>query len=162
VLARFALCERFSPWLAGAVGAGFAGATLVSLEPGGPSASVARVALVLGASALAAGYRVLARRVAPSGDWLTVTTTQLIGAVLICLPIFIVSAATGHSHLARADAGHLLAALGTAVLATEIPFALYNAGIARMSATTAAIILSLIPVFGTAAALILVGGAASG
>ncbi|HEY6398112.1 MAG TPA: DMT family transporter [Solirubrobacteraceae bacterium] len=162
VLARATLGERVSPRLAAAVGAGFGGAMLVSLEPGGPAASVVGDALVLGASALAAGYGVLARKVAPTGDWMVVTATQLIGALFICLPLIAFSAATAHTHLGSADAGHLLAAVATGVLASVIPFALYNIGIVRMSATAAATILSLIPVFGTAAAVTLVGGGIGG
>jgi drug/metabolite transporter (DMT)-like permease len=158
VLARFALRERLSPSLALAVGAGFGGAMLVALEPGGPAASVAGDALVLGASALAAGYGVLARKVAPTGDWATVTATQLVGALAVCLPLIIASSATGHSHIGSADAGHLLVAVATGALAAVVPFALYNIGIARISATTAATILSLVPLFGTAAALLLIGG----
>jgi drug/metabolite transporter (DMT)-like permease len=158
VLARIALRERISPGLAVAVGAGFGGAMLIALEPGGPAASLLGDGLVLAASALAAGYAVLARKVAPTGDWLTVTATQLGAGLVICLPIISVSVATGHSRIAGADDGHLLAAVVTGALASVIPFALYNAGIARMSATTAATILSLIPVFGTAAALVLIGG----
>jgi drug/metabolite transporter (DMT)-like permease len=162
VLARFALRERLPPCLAVAVGAGFGGATLVSLEPGGAASSVMGDALVLAASALAAGYGVLARKLAPTGDWLTVTAIQLVGALGVCLPIVAVSSATGHSHLTSADAGHLLAGVATGALASVIPFALYNSAIARMSATTAATILTLIPIFGTAAALVLIGGGIGG
>ena len=51
-----------------------------------------------------------------------------------------------------------MAAVATEALASVIPFALYSGAIARMTATTAATILTLIPVFGTAAALVLIGG----
>lgn len=156
LLARLTLRERMSPALAVAVGAGFGGAVLVSLEPSGAAASVGGDALLLVASALAAGYGVLARKVAPTGDWLTVTATQLVGALAVCVPIVAGVSATGHSRCA--DAGHILAAVATGALASVIPFALYNAAIARMTATTATTILTLIPVFGTASALLLIGG----
>ena len=121
LLARLTLRERLSPPLAVAVGAGVGGATLASLEPGGAASSLIGDTLVLAASALAAGYGVLARKLAPTGDWLTVTATQLIGALGVCLPNITVSSATGHSDLSSADAGHLLAAVATGALASVIP-----------------------------------------
>jgi drug/metabolite transporter (DMT)-like permease len=162
VLARLTLRERLSPPLALAVGAGFSGVMLVSLGRGGQMASLLGDTLVIGGAALAAAYGVLARKWAPTGHWLTVTATQLLGAALVATPIVAVSVASGDSHLGGGDAGHLLAAVATGLLASVIPFLLYNAGIVVMSATTAALILALIPVFGTAAALILIGGGIGG
>jgi drug/metabolite transporter (DMT)-like permease len=60
-----------------------------------------------------------------------------------------------HSRLGQADAGHLAAALGVGILASVVPFVLYNAAIARVTATAAGLTLTLVPLFGTLAALVL-------
>jgi drug/metabolite transporter (DMT)-like permease len=59
------------------------------------------------------------------------------------------------SHIGHADAGHLVVALGVGILASVVPFLLYNAAIARVTATAAGLTLTLVPLFGTLASLVL-------
>jgi drug/metabolite transporter (DMT)-like permease len=113
--------------------------------------------LVLAGSLSAAGYGVLARRVAPGRDVLSLTAVQMLVAAAIALAAAAGSAAGHHSHLGQADAGHLGAALGVGILAGVVPFLLYNAAITRVTATAAGLTLSLVPLFGTLASLVLLG-----
>jgi hypothetical protein len=82
--------------------------------------------------------------------------------MLVAAAIALAAAAgsfAGHdSHIGQADAGHLAAALAVGILASVVPFLLYNAAIARVTATAAGLTLSLVPLFGTLASLLLLGG----
>jgi drug/metabolite transporter (DMT)-like permease len=154
-LAAAFLGERLGPRLRLALAAGVAGSVLVSLNAGGGMGSLAGDALVLAASLSAAGYGVLARRVAPGRDTLSLTAVQMLVAAAIALAAAAGTLAGHHSRLGQADAGHLAAALGVGILASVVPFVLYNAAIARVTATAAGLTLTLVPLFGTLAALVL-------
>jgi drug/metabolite transporter (DMT)-like permease len=156
-LAAALLGERLGPRLRVALAAGVAGSVLVSLHAGGSESSVAGDLLVLAASLAAAGYGVLAKRVVPGRDTLSLTAVQMLVAAAIGLAVGAGAAAGHHSHLGHADAGHLLAALTVGLLASVIPFLLYNAAIARVTATAAGLVLTLVPLFGTVASLVLLG-----
>ena len=105
--------------------------------------------LVVAASLSAAGYGVLAKRVVPGRDALSLTAVQLLVAAAIALPLAAAAAADHHSHLGHAGAGHLLAALAVGVFASVVPFLLYNAAIDRVTASVAGLVLTLVPLFGT-------------
>jgi drug/metabolite transporter (DMT)-like permease len=156
-LAAAFLGERLGPRLRLALAAGVAGSLLVSLNGGGGMGSLLGDGLVLAASLSAAGYGVLARRVAPGRDTLSLTAVQMLVAAAIALAAAAGSFAGHHSHIADADAGHLAAALAVGILASVVPFVLYNAAIARVTATAAGLTLTLVPLFGTLASLLLLG-----
>lgn len=149
------LSERLDGRLGLALAAGSLGAALVSLGGGGGTSSLLGNLLVVAASLAAGAYSVLARHIAPGRDVLSLTTTQMLGAAAVCVPVAALAAAAGHSHLAHADAGHLLAAVASGVLASVVPFLLFNAAIEHVTATAAGLVLTLIPLFGTAAAVTL-------
>jgi drug/metabolite transporter (DMT)-like permease len=156
-LAAALLGERLGPRLRWALAAGVAGSVLVSLNQGGGMGSVVGDVLVLAASLSAAGYGVLARRVAPGRDTLSLTAVQMLVAAAIALAAAAGSFAGHHSHLGHVDAGHLGAALAVGILASVVPFVLYNAAIVRVTATAAGLTLTLVPLFGTLASLLLLG-----
>jgi drug/metabolite transporter (DMT)-like permease len=148
------LGERLNARLAFALATGFAGAALVSLRGGGAS-SLEGDLLVVGASLAAAVYGVLARHLAPGREVLTLTVTQMLGAAAVCLPLAALAAASGHSRLDHANAGHLLVGVAVGVLAGVVPFLLFNAAIKNVTATAAGLVLTLIPLFGAAASVTL-------
>jgi drug/metabolite transporter (DMT)-like permease len=162
VLARAVLGERASPRVALAVAVGFAGSVVVGLgAAGGDHSTVAGDVLVLGGSAAAAAYSVLARRVARAGqpDPVTVTAVQLAVATVVSLPLVAIGAAGGHSQIADADAAHLLAAVATGLLTTAVPFLLFNIAIRDVEVAGGALILNLVPVIGAGLAVVLLGEA---
>jgi drug/metabolite transporter (DMT)-like permease len=158
-LAAAFLGERLGPRLRLALAAGVAGSVLVSLNAGGGMSSLTGDVLVLAGSLSAAGYGVLARRVAPGRDTLSLTAVQMLVAAAIALAAAAGSFAGHHSHLGQADSGHVLAAIAVGILASVVPFLLYNAAITRVTATAAGLTLSLVPLFGTLASLVLLGEA---
>jgi drug/metabolite transporter (DMT)-like permease len=155
ILAILFLGERLDARLAFALCVGSVGAVLVSLHGGGGASSLTGDLLVVAASLAAGAYSVLARRLAPGREVLSMTIGQMLGGTLICLPASVVVVLVGHSHLAHADAGHLLAAVAVGVLASVVPFLLFNTAIEHVSATAAGLVLTLIPLFGAGAAVAL-------
>jgi|1186.fasta_scaffold08222_2 drug/metabolite transporter (DMT)-like permease len=154
-LAVALLRERLDTRLGMALAAGFVGAVLVSLHGGGSMSSLAGDLLIVAAALAAAGYAVLARYLAPGRDAITLTTVQMLGAAALSVPLAAGGAAAGHSHLGHADTGTALAALADGILASAVPFLLYNAAIARVTATAAGLVLTLVPLIGTLASLAL-------
>jgi drug/metabolite transporter (DMT)-like permease len=128
-----------------------------SFEPkcGSASSSLLGDLLVLAGSLAAAGYSVAARTLANRAPALTVTAYQFLAAAIFVSPLTVAEVAGGHSHLAAALADQLIAAVATGLLGSVIAFLLFNVAIARTSASRAAIILNLIPVFGTIGAIVL-------
>jgi drug/metabolite transporter (DMT)-like permease len=158
LLGRMVLSERLTHRTAIAVAIGFAGSVAVGLGAvGGGGASVAGDLLVLGGTAAAAAYSVLARRVAQDGqpDGLTVTAVQLLVATIVGLPLVAAGGIAGHSHFLDADAAHLLAGVATGLLTTAIPFLLYNLAIRDVHVAGAAVILNLVPVIAAVLAVVL-------
>ncbi len=155
-LAAALLGERIDRRLAFALAAGVTGSVLVSLHGGGGSMSSAfGDVLVVAASLGAAGYGVLAKRVAPGRDALSLSAIQMLVAAAIGLPLVAAAAAGHHSHLGHVGAGHLLAALAVGVFASVVPFLLFYAAIDRVSAGVAGLVLTLVPLFGTVASVVL-------
>lgn len=154
-LATLLLRERLNRRLGMALAAGFVGSVLVSLQGGGSMSSLAGDLLVVAASLSAAGYAVLARRVVPGRNALALTAEQMLGAAFVALPLAAVAASGGHSHLGHAGAGYLLVALAVGLLSSVVPFLLYNTVIDSVTATSAALVLTLVPLFGTLSSLVL-------
>jgi drug/metabolite transporter (DMT)-like permease len=158
-LAALLLRERLNRQLRMSLIAGVLGSVLVAWQSGGAAASLSGDTLVVGGALAAAGYAVLARHVAPERDPIVVTAVQMLGALMIAVPVVGASIAMGESHLARADVGHLAVAASVGLLASVVPFLLFNIAIARVRASLAGLILALVPVFGTVASLVIVGEA---
>lgn len=155
LLAAAILRERLSRRGGVALLVGLAGAALVATEGGSASSSLLGDLLVLAGSLAAGGYSVAARTFADRAPALTVTAYQFLAAAIFVSPLTIAEVAESHSHLAAAPADQLIAAVATGLLGSVIAFLLFNVAIARTSASRAAIILNLIPVFGTIGAIVL-------
>jgi multidrug transporter EmrE-like cation transporter len=69
--------------------------------------------------------------------------------------------ARGAQHARGRDPAHLLAAVATGLLGSAVPFLLYNTAIRDLNVSVAAVILNLIPVFGAALAVALLGNSLS-
>lgn len=156
-LAVALLGERLTGRLTVALGAGFAGSVLVAWQTGGAHASLLGDGLVVAASLAAAGYAVLARHVAPEQDPVVVSAVQMLAALLLAAPLSLTSIAAGSSRLGSADVGHLALAVAVGLLASVVPFVLYNSAAAHVPATSAGLIVVLIPVFAATASIVLVG-----
>ena len=153
VLAVALLRERPRAWVIAAFITAGSGSALISGSGGGGS-SVAGDILVVASAAAAAGFAVLARHVAADGrDVLVVTAVQMLGATLVALPVGAVGVLAGTSHVASADASHLTAAGAVGLLSGMVPFLLFHTAVAHVTATRAALVLTLIPVFGAAGAI---------
>ena len=102
----------------------------------------------------AAGYGVLARHVAPGRDPVIVTPVQMLGALMIAVPIFLTSVARGQSYRNRRRRPPTLATM-VGLLGGIIPFLLFNGAITELTASRASIIGVLVPVVGAAASILL-------
>jgi drug/metabolite transporter (DMT)-like permease len=106
---------------------------------------------------VASVYSIAARRLAGRDSALTVTAYQFLAATVVIEPVAVAAGLLHGSGLARAGLDHLGAALGSGVFGTAAAYLLFNHGIARVPAGRAAIVLNLIPVFGTGAAIVGLG-----
>lgn len=152
-----ALGERPSALTSCALAVGTGGSALVALQAGGQGAGLAGDVLVLGAAATGALYGVAARRLSPTAAVLAGTGTQLLAATAVAVPLSALAAASGRSHLAHADAAHLLAAVATGATGAALPFLLFNVAIRRVTVVTSALITNLVPVIATGLAVALLG-----
>lgn len=134
---------------------GLGGSVLVTWHSDGAGSTLIGDALVIGSSLTAAGYGVLARHVAPGRDPVIVTAVQMLGALMIAVPIFVTSAARGDSHIASADLAHLALAMTVGLLGGVIPFLLFNDAITELTASRAGLIGVLVPVVGAVASILL-------
>jgi drug/metabolite transporter (DMT)-like permease len=134
---------------------GLAGSALVTWHSDRAGSTLIGDALVIGSSLTAAGYGVLARHVAPGRDPVIVTAVQMLGALMIAVPIFVTSAARGDSRIAGADLAHLALATTVGLLGGIIPFLLFNDAITELTASRAGLIGVLVPVIGAAASILL-------
>src|SRR4051794_27710977 len=186
-LAWAILHERLDRRLALALGFGVAGSALVSLAGGGGMSSLAGDLLVVAASLSAAGYGVLAKRATARYDPVALTAAQMLvaGALAapltaaagggpppplppprardlplagaLAAPLTAAAVAGHHSHLAHAGAGYLLVACAVGLLGSVVPFVLYLAAIDRIAVTRAGPVLTLVPLFGALASVVLLG-----
>ena len=156
-LAVMFLRERIDLPLVTSLVMGLGGSVLVAWRSDGAGSTLIGDALVIGSSLTAAAYGVLARHVAPGRDPVIVTGVQMLGALMIAVPIFVTSAARGDSHIASADLAHLAVATTVGLLGGIIPFLLFNHAIAELTASRAGLIGVLVPVVGAAASVLLLG-----
>src|SRR5207244_12079048 len=75
----------------------------------------------------------------------------------VVAPLGLASGLTQGSGLPRASTGQIAAALASGVLGTAGAYLLFNVGIARIPAGRAVLVFNLVPVFGTAAAVLGLG-----
>ena len=157
VLAVMFLRERVDRLLLTSLVLGVGGSVLVAWHSDGAGSNLIGDALVIGSTLTAAGYGVLARYVAPGRDPVIVTAVQILGALMIAVPIFVTSVAGGNSHLASVDLAHLALATTVGLLGGVIPFLLFNSAITELTASRASLIGVLVPVVGAAASILLLG-----
>jgi drug/metabolite transporter (DMT)-like permease len=157
LLAVVLLRERIGAATAIALALGIGGAALVAAPHGGGESTLAGNLLVAAGSLAAAGYVVLARRLAGSAPALEVTRWQFAFGALLVAPVAAIEWLSGGSGLATAGLDHWLAAALAGVLGGAVAFLLYNIAIERVQASTAGAVLNLIPVFGLIAAVGVLG-----
>jgi drug/metabolite transporter (DMT)-like permease len=157
ILARVLLGERISSLTRAAVAVGFAGSALVGLAETGHGTTLGGDLLVLAASAAAAGAGVGVRRLSAEADNLAATTTQLVSAALVALPLILAADIGGRSQVAAADSAHIVAAVATGLLGGAVPFLAFNLAIRDLTVAHAGLILNLIPVLAAALAVATLG-----
>jgi drug/metabolite transporter (DMT)-like permease len=114
--------------------------------------------LVLGGALAAAGYSLLVAGVADRTHALTITAYQFGAGTLVSLPFAAVQwRMAGSFGVAGADPRHWAAAIAGGVLGTAASFLLYNHAIGEVGVTPAAMVLNLIPLFGLAGAVAVLG-----
>jgi drug/metabolite transporter (DMT)-like permease len=154
-LAVVFLRERVDIALVGSLALGVGGSVLVSSGGEGSESSLLGDVLVIAATAAAAAFTVIARRVASDHDPVVLTALQMLGALVIAVPVFGGSLGLGRSHLAAADGGHLALAVLVGLLGGIVPFLLFNRAIRDVSASRASLVLVFVPVVGAAASVLL-------
>ena len=159
VIAIFAaafLGERLSRSLGLGVALGVGGAALLAAHEAHRGASLVGDALVVAGVIAAAGYSVVARRVAPGEEAAVVTAYQLLAALAVAGLIWASTAeSAGSVTFSRASLLPWVAAVATGLLGSAIPFLLYTFAVARLPAARTGVPLNLIPVFGVASAVVL-------
>jgi drug/metabolite transporter (DMT)-like permease len=160
ILGAMLLRERLRTGIVVSLALGLIGAALVSLAEGadGPDRAtrVGDGLVVLGIVA-AAFYSIGVRRFGGRDPALTITAYQFLAASVLVAPVVVATWLLHGSGLPRAAPSYLGAALGSGVLGTAGAYFLFNIGIARVPAGRAVLVLNLIPVFGTLAAVIGLG-----
>jgi drug/metabolite transporter (DMT)-like permease len=157
MLAVVLLRERVARATVIALALGIGGAALVAAPHGGGESTVAGNLLVVAGSLAAAGYVVLARRLAGTAPALEVTRWQFAFGAVLVIPLAAIEWLGGGSGLATAGLEHWLAGALAGVLGGAVAFLLYNIAIERVQASTAGAVLNLIPVFGLIAAVGVLG-----
>jgi drug/metabolite transporter (DMT)-like permease len=157
LLAILLLRERVARATTIALALGIGGAALVAASHEGGETTLAGNLLVVAGSLAAAGYVVLARRLAGSAPALGVTRWQFAAGALLVTPVAAVDWLAGGTGLGTAGLDHWLAAALAGALGGAVAFLLYNIAIERVTASTAGAVLNLIPVFGLIAAVGVLG-----
>ena len=85
------------------------------------------------------------------------TAWQLLAALVAIAPLSGAAAILGDSHVATADAPHLVDAVATGLLESAIPFLLSNVAIRELQISTGVLILNLGPVMGVGLAVLSLG-----
>jgi drug/metabolite transporter (DMT)-like permease len=149
------LRERLRRGLVVGAAFGAAGALLLGAGEGHSGASIAGDALVVAGVVVAAAYTVIARRIVSIGDAVVETAYQMAGGLAVALVVWSAVSVSGGSMLDRPSGSQWLAAFATGVLGSAVPFLLFTFAVARLPAVRTGIVLNLIPVFGVAAAVLL-------
>ena len=115
-------------------------------------------ALVLFGALSAAAYTIVARRLSPEEDPLSVTAVQFTTATVLAVPMALVAWGTGAERVpAGVEPRYVVAAALVGVVGFAGSFVLYNFAIATVEAAPAAIIINLIPAVGLASAVAWLG-----
>ena len=157
VLAAVFLGERLSAALVAGLALSAGGAVVLGLHEAHRGASLAGDALVLVGVVAAAAYSVAARHVVRCAEAEVVTAYQLLGALAVAAPLWLSTSAGRGSTIAHASGTEWLAAAATGIFGSAVPFLLYTFAVARLPATRAAPLVNLIPFFGVASAVLLLG-----
>ena len=103
----------------------------------------------------AAGYSVVARRLAPGADAAVVTAYQLLAALAVAVLVWLATSANGGAMFGRPSVSQWFAAVATGMLGSAVPFLLYTLAVSRLPAARTGLPSNLIPVFGVLAAMVL-------
>jgi drug/metabolite transporter (DMT)-like permease len=131
------------------------GAVLIAAREAHDGASLTGDAFVVAGVVAAAGYSVVARRVAPRGRAAVITAYQLLAALVLAVLAWSAFAVERGSTFGRPSISQWLAAAATGVLGSAIPFLLFTFAVARLPAVRTGLPLNLIPVFRVAASVLL-------
>ena len=159
LLAMLFLGERLTLPLGGALVLALTGVVLV-VYSGGVSGSAAGVALTIGAVLACAVYTVLARVWAVDSATATITLGQQAAALVFALVLALVVASlgaeglTGPVPLEEVPLKSWVAAVVSGAVYYALAFWLYLSALKDVSASVAGSFLTLVPVFGVAAALL--------
>jgi drug/metabolite transporter (DMT)-like permease len=157
VLGVTILHERLSRRAIVALVTGVVGAALVSIGSGGHGhGDMVGNLLVLLAAAGGGFYLLLARRIPASDDVLTGTAYQVLTGWGVAVAFAAVSWPSSGSGLASAGGPTMILTLATGVL-VAVPFLLLNRSLEVLAASTAALLLNLVPVFAVVSAVGLLG-----
>ena len=156
ILAVLFLRERVARITLAALGLGLAGGAIVALGQPGGEVTVAGNALVVLGAVLAAGYGVMARRVAGRAPAVAVTAWQFLFGSLMVMPVVAADWAAHGSRLGAAGAATWAWALFSGVGAAA-GFLLYLTAIDRLQASTAGVVLNLVPLVGLVTAVMVFG-----
>jgi len=153
VLARVVLGDRARATSYAALGVALLGVILVVYQPGA-SGSTVGIALVVAAVLACAVYTVLSRLVVTDEESLSVIIVQQIAALAFAIVVLVLVGMIrdGTARLDALSSRTGLAIVASGALYYGIAFWLYLAGLRRTTATFAGSFLTLIPVFGLAAA----------
>jgi len=159
IFAFFMIRERIPLWRGAGIALSVLGVgALITAAPGETASwKVVRAGnlLALGAAICAALYMVLGRRLMAKYSPLTITTSQALFAVLIFLPL---SGTELFTHRWPGfDALTVAAVIYLALFCSVLAFFLWNYGISRLEASTAAVFTNLVPVFTVFGAYFLLG-----
>jgi drug/metabolite transporter (DMT)-like permease len=158
VIALFAavfLGERLSRPVVFGAALGVGGAVLLAAHEAHHGASLAGDAFVVAGVLAAAGYSVVARRLAPGAEAAVVTAYQLLAALGVAVLVWLATAAGGGAMFGRPSVSQWFAAVATGLLGSAVPFLLYTLAASRLSAARTGLLSNLIPVFGVLAAMVL-------
>jgi drug/metabolite transporter (DMT)-like permease len=157
-LAVVILGERLRAPAVIALATGVIGTALISI--GGDGADHGQVLgdlIVLLAAATGGTYLVLARRIPSTDDRLSGTGYQLLAAWAVAAAYATVTWSTGGSRFGAAGALTVVLTLATGVVGVAFPFVLLNRSLGMVQASTAGLLLNLIPVFAVVSAVAVLG-----
>lgn len=150
--AAIVLRERLIPATLVALAAGVAGTALITAHGGTRGETLAGDVLVLAGSAVGGIYVVIARRLPPDADALAGTAWQFVGALPVALVVAAATWLTQGSGLRSAPVVDVIGAVAVGVLGGVVPYLLVNKALPGVSASSAALVLNLTPLFAVASA----------
>jgi probable blue pigment (indigoidine) exporter len=157
ILARLVLRDRITSPLALAMGAAFAGVLLMVFQAG-PGGDLTGTALTMAGVGACAVYTVACRRLLIDAAALSVVLIQQTVALGFALILLGGATAIGaNASNGQVSAAAWISAAASGALYYAIAFWFYLSGLRRIPAATAGAFINLIPVFGIAAAYLLLG-----